>query len=356
MDIEAVSCDEMYVDITKVLRETGLTVDEWAKHIRNEIITVTGCPCSTGFGANRLQARLATRKAKPNGQFHLQADDVEMYMCEIPLADLPGVGHATLAKLRNLGLTTCGDVQTTALKTLQNELGAKNGETLHEQARGIDRRPLNFNHERKSVSAEVNYGIRFKTVDECYNFLQSLSNEVYNRLSDVGMKARCLTLKLLIRAAEAPMETAKFLGHGFCDSINKSVTTTYAINDSQAIFKEVKAIYDKLNVVFADLRGVGIQLSKLEKIGPANTVLSKFLQQPSTSSKPAEAKTSSISTISEKNTQIKNETDKNVSKIKSGKGRPKNSTKIGAKPVKNVLNQFLEKKETKPAQKCAKFR
>lgn len=70
---------------------------------------------------------------------------------------------------------------------------------------GIDKKPLNFHHERKSVSAEVNYGIRFKTIDECYNFLQSLSDEVYKRLRDINMKARCVTLKLLVRAANAPV-------------------------------------------------------------------------------------------------------------------------------------------------------
>lgn len=65
----------------------------------------------TGFGANRLQARLATRKAKPAGQFYLHADQVDTYMAEIPLADLPGVGRATLAKLRTFGFGTCGDLQ-----------------------------------------------------------------------------------------------------------------------------------------------------------------------------------------------------------------------------------------------------
>ncbi|KAJ8967009.1 hypothetical protein NQ314_003126 [Rhamnusium bicolor] len=276
LDIEAVSCDEMYVDVTQILKETGLTVEDWASHIRNEIMTVTGCLCSTGFGANRLQARLATRKAKPAGQYYLQADDVEMYMAEIPLADLPGVGRATLAKLRNLGLNTCGDVQVASLKVIQSEIGQKAGETLKEQSRGLDRRPLNFHHERKSVSAEVNYGIRFKTLDECHNFLQSLSNEVYSRLNDIGMRARCLTLKLLVRAADAPIETAKFLGHGVCDSLTKSTTSNVIINDPQIIYKETKSLYDKINPVFSDLRGIGIQLSKLEKIAPINTTLSNF--------------------------------------------------------------------------------
>lgn len=88
---------------------------------------------------------------------------------------------------------------------LQSEIGHKAGETLKEQAVGIDRKPLNYCHERKSVSAEVNYGIRFKSLEECQSFLQSLSNEVYKRLSDINMKARCVTLKLLVRSADAPL-------------------------------------------------------------------------------------------------------------------------------------------------------
>lgn len=118
LDIEAVSCDEMYVDITKLLNETGLSVYDFATHIRSQIMDKTGCPCSTGFGANKLQARLATKKAKPNGQFYLEVDDVEAYFSEISLADIPGVGRATLGKLRNLGLHTCGDVQVTIYEHL----------------------------------------------------------------------------------------------------------------------------------------------------------------------------------------------------------------------------------------------
>ncbi|XP_050502903.1 DNA repair protein REV1-like isoform X2 [Diabrotica virgifera virgifera] len=205
LDIEAVSCDEMYVDVTKILRKTGLTVDEWASHIRNEIRTITGCPCSTGFGANRLQARLATRKAKPEGQFYLKPEEVENHMVELTLSDLPGVGRATLAKLQKLGLFTCGDVQLTSLKVLQNEIGQKAGETVKEQSVGVDSKPLNFYHERKSVSADVNYGIRFKTLQECHTFLENLSAEVYNRMNEINMRARCLTLKLLVRAPEAPV-------------------------------------------------------------------------------------------------------------------------------------------------------
>nr|CAH7744684.1 unnamed protein product [Callosobruchus chinensis] len=357
LDIEAMSCDEMYVDVTKVLKATGLTVDEWATHIRSEIMEVTGCPCSTGFGANRLQARLATRKAKPAGQYYLQADDVEAYMAEIPLSDLPGVGRVTLSKLSNLGLNTCGDVQMKPLSFIQSVLGKKAGQTLKDQARGIDNRPLNFIHERKSISADVNYGIRFKKLEECHAFLHSLSEEVFNRMTAVNMTARGLTLKLLVRAPEAPVETAKYLGCGVCESITKSSTANIIFNDPNVIYKEVKVLYDKIDPPFIDLRGVGIQMTKLEKSLPVNSVLSNFLKQSSKKENMAVSNERDMSkdqglepkenkATDDRATPKEGGAGKNVME-KSRRGRPKGSKngviKNKEKRATNVLGDYFGK-------------
>lgn len=90
LDIEAVSCDEMYVDCTKILEESGLSPLEFATIIRNEIKQKTDCPVSTGFGNNKLQARLATRKAKPDNQFYLSTQNAEIYIKTFNIRDLPG--------------------------------------------------------------------------------------------------------------------------------------------------------------------------------------------------------------------------------------------------------------------------
>lgn len=50
----------------------------------------TGCSASAGFGSNRLQARLATKKAKPDGQFYLEPSMVTNFMLDIVVEDLPG--------------------------------------------------------------------------------------------------------------------------------------------------------------------------------------------------------------------------------------------------------------------------
>lgn len=53
MDVEAVSCDEMYVNLAGILEALGCSVDEFIQHIRNEIIEKTECPCSAGIGLNK---------------------------------------------------------------------------------------------------------------------------------------------------------------------------------------------------------------------------------------------------------------------------------------------------------------
>lgn len=170
--MEAVSCDEMYVNLTDLLKILDCSVDDFVAHIRNEIIQKTQCPCSAGIGENkfvidrpincfqslflifisifffyshRLQARMATKKAKPNGQFYLLAKDVENYFRDILISDLPGVGYSTTQKLTNLQMNTCADLQQMTLSNLQKEFGRKLGEMLHQYCRGIDIKPLTYN-------------------------------------------------------------------------------------------------------------------------------------------------------------------------------------------------------------------
>lgn len=47
-----------------------------ASRIRKEILETTGCTASAGIGGTMLMARLATRVAKPAGQFNISAEKV----------------------------------------------------------------------------------------------------------------------------------------------------------------------------------------------------------------------------------------------------------------------------------------
>ena len=67
-------------------------------------------------------------------------------------------------KLAAMGVRSCGDLRQVSLSQLQKKFGPRTGQTLFRFCRGLDDRPVRYEKERKSVSAEMNYNIRFTKV------------------------------------------------------------------------------------------------------------------------------------------------------------------------------------------------
>jgi hypothetical protein len=114
------------------------------------VLHKTGCVASVGSGPNRLIARLATKRAKPDGAHHVSAATAAVFLAVLPAEDLPGVGRGTLDKLKRAGgvggsgggagntfsgragggrgdeqesVLTCADIAATPLGLLQRALG-----------------------------------------------------------------------------------------------------------------------------------------------------------------------------------------------------------------------------------------
>ena len=302
LQIQAVSCDEMLVDVSSVLQDAKVDAFEFAEVLRAEIHSATSCSASVGMGPNALLARMATKKAKPNGVFKLAAEEAEDYLRPHGVSTLPGVGRKTAKRLKEkYDIENCGDLQQLSLEELKREFGDKTGKSLFSSCRGIDdgSSELTFDQERKSVSSEINYGIRFTNMSECDNFMTQLAEEVSRRLNQISpdVKARLLTLKLMVRAASEPQETVKFMGHGICDSFSKSFSFNSPTNDHQIITKEainvLKSFIQANDIRVEDLRGIGIQLSKFETATKSQGNILNFINKPSTSSSNAHQKTAS---------------------------------------------------------------
>uniref|UniRef100_A0A3Q0T1W1 DNA repair protein REV1 n=1 Tax=Amphilophus citrinellus TaxID=61819 RepID=A0A3Q0T1W1_AMPCI len=263
-DIEALSCDEVLIDGSALLAEVGASPEDLAKAIRADIKEKTGCCASVGMGSNILLARLATRKAKPDGQYFLKSEEVDDFIRDLPVTSLPGVGPVMGRKLGLMGVWSCGDLQQVSLSQLQKKFGPRTGQTLFRFCRGLDDRPVRYEKERKSVSAEMNYNIRFNRVDEAECFLTNLSMEVQKRLQEAGLRGRRVTLKVMVRKIGAPLEPAKYGGHGICDHLAKTVMLTQSTDSGQLIAAAVIKLFHAMKVQVQDLRGVGIQVQLLE--------------------------------------------------------------------------------------------
>ena len=70
------------------------------------------------------------------------------------------------------------------------------------------------------------------------------------------------------KAADAGMDPPKNLGHGKCDTFNKSVVLGVATNDGATIGKEAISILRSYGFPPGELRGLGVQMQKLEPLKP----------------------------------------------------------------------------------------
>ncbi|PKS12000.1 hypothetical protein jhhlp_001296 [Lomentospora prolificans] len=282
--VQSVSIDEALVDITAIVMRdsasTGKGVDEgsiWreqekadhiAAELRAKIAKNTGCAVSVGIGANILLAKVALRKAKPNGQYQVRPEQVLDLLGELEVTSLPGVAYSTGGKLEELGIKFVKDLRATSKERLTTVLGPKTGEKLWEYARGIDKTEVGDQPPRKSVSAEVSWGIRFIKQAEAEEFMMNLCQELERRLLNEQVKGRNLTVKVMRRALDAPFDTVKHLGHGKCDTFNKSVIFGVATNSAETIGREAVSVLRSFKFSPGDLRGLGVQMTKLDALKP----------------------------------------------------------------------------------------
>lgn len=259
--VQAMSCDE-------ALLEFGSDTDgvEKAKLIREQIFAQSRCPASVGVSYNILLAKLASKQAKPDGMFRIDSPErAEPFLLSLAIRDLPGVGRRMSAKLEEMGLEDIQQLRSLSKGELVHHFGKTTGEMLFNFARGTDHRALSIesNMMRKSVSAVVNFGIRFEKWDDVTAFLMALAEELRSRLQSLKVRTQCLTLLIKKRREGEPVEPWKYMGHGVCDSFSRSQVLAEPTDDDQVIGKVCIELLQQLHLPTSDLRGVGVQATKL---------------------------------------------------------------------------------------------
>ncbi|GER26090.1 DNA polymerase IV [Striga asiatica] len=258
--VQAVSCDEAFLDVSE--SEVG-DPQLLASTIRKEIFETTGCTASAGIAGNMLMARLATKTAKPNGQCYIPFDEVDNYLQSLPVKALPGIGHVLEGKLKQKQIKTCGQLRLISKESLQKDFGMKTGEMLWKYSRGVDNRLVGVIQESKSVGAEVNWGVRFRNLNDTQHFLENLCKEVALRLRGCGVQGRAFTLKVKKKKSDAG-EPIKYMGCGNCENLSHSITIPMATDEVDVIKRLASQLFGYFHIDVKDVRGVGLQVSKLE--------------------------------------------------------------------------------------------
>ncbi|OSX56265.1 hypothetical protein POSPLADRAFT_1186762 [Postia placenta MAD-698-R-SB12] len=290
-DLQAVSVDEALIDVTgsvkricaEMARSQDLSTSPadhakgFAEAIRAQVRKVTGCEVSIGIAHNIMLARVASRKAKPAGSFRILPQDAQALLAPLDIDDLHGFGYSARQKaLERLGTTTLGELADRSKAMLCDALGKGMGEILYKAIRGIDDCKLESDKPRKSVSCDINYGIRFENNAQAATFVSQMAEEVARRLDSIDMRGRSLTLKIMKRDPKAPVEAPKFMGHGLCETFSKQAPLIapggHATSDPQLIGELAWRLLKSFNFDHKELRGISIQIQKLEKSAAASTI------------------------------------------------------------------------------------
>src|SRR4051795_3357127 len=195
--VEVVSLDEAFLDVRGSWRRLGTPV-QIAEQLRATIHDEQGIDCSVGVAASISVAKLASRRAKPDGVVVVPPEEITSFLHPLDVGELYGVGEKTQAMLHRLGLITVGDVAHTPLRTLQRAVGAGLGSHLHELAWGSDRREITprrgADDPDKSIGAQETFGRDTDDREVVLRELLRLSSKVAGRMRAAEVAGRTVTI------------------------------------------------------------------------------------------------------------------------------------------------------------------
>lgn len=193
--VEPISLDEAFLDVSRARRLLGPPA-KIGEELRARVAQQHQITCSVGVAPNKFLAKLASRAAKPNGLVIVPQDQVIDFLHPQPINALWGVGEKTEGLLRELGLSTVGDVANTSLTTLERALGSAMGQHLQALAWGKDDREVVADAAEKSIGAEETFDFDIDDPEVIVRELLRQSERVAVRLRHQGLVGRTISIKV----------------------------------------------------------------------------------------------------------------------------------------------------------------
>ncbi len=200
--IEQLSIDEAFLDITGTELRFG-SAEQLAHYLHDRIRDELGLPCSIGVARNKLVAKIATEKAKPNNICLVAAGEEAAFLAPLPVRALWGVGPKTAEILKALGIETIGqiaqarsDVLASRVRTAAGWLGKRGADELIQRAQGLDESPVESERVTKQISQETTFVKDVREVTYVRATLLELSEGVGRHLREADLSARTIAIKL----------------------------------------------------------------------------------------------------------------------------------------------------------------
>ncbi len=193
-EIEGLSLDEAFLDVTGSLRLLGSAMDI-AQRIKRTIRERTGLTASVGVAENKLLAKIASDLNKPDGLCRIGADNLRTVLDPLPIGRLFGIGPKTLPKVQAQGIHTFGDMRRAPDAVLWRLFG-KEGAVIRARAAGLDDRPVVPDRDEKSISSEETFDTDIRSDSQLQAHLTQLADKTAARLRAAQLLAGVVVVKV----------------------------------------------------------------------------------------------------------------------------------------------------------------
>lgn len=248
--VEVVSVDEAYLDVTGSLRLFQADGEKMARLVQERIDEALGLPASVGAAPNKILAKLAAGMRKPHGVFEIKPAAALGLLENLPVSELCGIGPRLTESLKVMGISTCGQLSAASLQRLQERFGVY-GVWMRNWCRGQDDSPVRSSGESepvKSVGHSTTLPRNTEDPEIIAAFFLMLSDKVAARLRRGGFMGRTVT---------ATARTDDF------KTVSRSVTLSEPHADGSEIYRVAMDIFNKRLRPCRPVRLLGVSVSQL---------------------------------------------------------------------------------------------
>lgn len=197
--VEPLSLDEAFVDLERAdLPDLEVpTVTAFAEDLRQRVQEVTGgLTASVGVASSKFLAKVASELRKPDGLTVITPGTEIALLHPMRVSVIPGVGPATVERLRRIGVHTVAELAAIGQEELVSIVGKAQGASLHQLARAEDDRAVVPDRETKSVSVESTYEHDLTDRRLMESIVVRQAGEVARRMRASGLSGRTVSLKV----------------------------------------------------------------------------------------------------------------------------------------------------------------
>jgi DNA polymerase IV (DinB-like DNA polymerase) len=258
---EQASVDEAYLDVSLKSHGSFDGALDIASRIKQEILANEKMTCSVGIGQNKLMAKMAVDSKKPNGLTVIPPGQESLFLSQLPLGRLYGIGPKTEDKLRSIGISTIGELALADRENLSDLFGKKQGPMLKEMANGVD--------ESLVVERPIEQMSRIVTLKHdalIYDFsevLKPISIDLAEKLASSHLM--CKSVSIIAITSDLKIRSrSKSLGEA-----TKSADQIYTV--AGELFSSFFKVQGDPKQNEPRLRRVGIKISDFVSVPPAKT-------------------------------------------------------------------------------------